>query len=127
MSQIAAALGTRAIGRARECRVSAPRRRRRKRSPRRTRPHRSIRSRRRSQQLATTLKIVIEPVAMEQPWLSINASIAKGFNDEQLAQLKPLANNITVLNLAGTDVTDKGLEASPPCRIFSGCASSARR
>jgi uncharacterized membrane protein/YHS domain-containing protein len=62
-------------------------------------------------QLATSLKIVIEPVAMDQPWLSINASIAKGFGDEQLAQLKPLANNIAVLNLAGTDVTDKGLEA----------------
>ena len=59
--------------------------------------------------LTKELGIVIEPVAMEQPWLAINASIAKSFNDEQLAQLKPLARNIQVLNLAGTDVTDAGL------------------
>lgn len=60
-------------------------------------------------QLSRELNIVIEPVAMEQPWLAINASIAKPFGDEQLAQLKPLALNIQALNLAGTDVTDAGV------------------
>ena len=66
--------------------------------------------------LSKELGIVIEPVAMDQPWLAINASIAKSFNDDQLAQLKPLARNIQVLNVAGTEVTDAGLgtiEAMP--------------
>ncbi|HEV2293695.1 MAG TPA: c-type cytochrome domain-containing protein [Tepidisphaeraceae bacterium] len=60
------------------------------------------------ERLTKELNIVIEPVAMDLPWLAINASIRKPFGDEQLAQLEPLARNIQVLNLAGTDVTDAG-------------------
>lgn len=61
--------------------------------------------------LAQALNILIEPVAMEQPWIAINASTAKPFGDEQLAQLNPLALNIQALNLAGTGVTDAGIAA----------------
>jgi uncharacterized membrane protein/YHS domain-containing protein len=59
--------------------------------------------------LTQSLNAVIEPIAIDQPWLAINASTVNGFGDEQLAQLKPLARNVSVLNLAGTDVTDAGL------------------
>ncbi|MGB7159930.1 MAG: c-type cytochrome domain-containing protein, partial [Tepidisphaeraceae bacterium] len=61
--------------------------------------------------LTTSLGIVIEPVAIEQPWLAINAAPAKAFGDAELTQLKPLALNIAVLNIAGTKVTDEGLAA----------------
>ena len=54
---------------------------------------------------------LIQPVAIDQPWLVINASVARTFGDHELAALIPIGKNITVLNLAGTKITDTGLTA----------------
>jgi mono/diheme cytochrome c family protein/YHS domain-containing protein len=60
-------------------------------------------------QLNDKLGLVIEPVVADQPWLACNASRARVFGDAELAQLAPLAANVTSLNLSGTGVTDAGL------------------
>jgi YHS domain-containing protein len=52
---------------------------------------------------------VITRVAPDQPWLSVNAAVARSFGDAELAKLGPLARNITWLNLAFTKVSDTGL------------------
>jgi uncharacterized membrane protein len=53
--------------------------------------------------------VVISLVAVDQPWLIVNAAINRDFGDAELAQLSPLATNIVDLNLAGTHTTDAGL------------------
>ena len=59
--------------------------------------------------LSPQLGIVFTPVAVDQPWVIVNAAINHSFSDSQLAQLAPLSPNIVDLNLAGTRITDAGL------------------
>jgi uncharacterized membrane protein len=59
--------------------------------------------------LSTKLGIVFTPLAVDQPWVIVNAAINHSFSDSQLAQLAPLSPNIVDLNLAGTHVSDAGL------------------
>jgi uncharacterized membrane protein len=54
---------------------------------------------------------LIQPVAVDQPWVSINAAVARSFGNAELEALIPLGNNIKILDLAGTKVTDAGLTA----------------
>jgi uncharacterized membrane protein/mono/diheme cytochrome c family protein len=59
--------------------------------------------------LSSELGIVIEPQAVDQPWLAVNASVSRKFGDNELAELAALSRNIAALNLAGTKVTDNGI------------------
>ncbi len=60
-------------------------------------------------QLQSDLGIGIDPLAADQPLLvARNASLRRTFGDADLAKLVPIANNIYMLNLAGTKVTDAG-------------------
>jgi hypothetical protein len=52
---------------------------------------------------------VVMRVSADSPWLSCNAAVARGFGDDQLRQLAPLADNIQTLDLARTNVTDAGM------------------
>lgn len=62
--------------------------------------------------LAEEMGVVISPLAENEPWLLVNAGVAKGdFGDAQLAQLTALGPNLRWLDLAGTAVTDAGLAA----------------
>jgi hypothetical protein len=60
---------------------------------------------------ATRTSALIQPIAVDQPWISVNAAVARSFGDAELSSLAPLGNNISILNLAGTKVTDTGLSA----------------
>jgi uncharacterized membrane protein len=59
--------------------------------------------------LTQSIGVIVAPVSGDAPWLSCNASLSRTFGDAQLAQLAPLARNITSLDLAGTHVTDAGM------------------
>jgi len=62
--------------------------------------------------LAEEMGVVISPLAENEPWLLVNAGLAKAdFGDAQLAQLTVLGPNVRWLDLAGTAVTDAGLAA----------------
>ncbi len=61
--------------------------------------------------LADQLGIVITALSAKDAWLQCNAAVAgSGFTDADLAKLAPLAANLRWLDLAGTKVTDQGLE-----------------
>lgn len=65
-----------------------------------------------SAQLAGKLGILIRPMSPEGPWIDVNARFAgKGFGDNQLAALAPIAPAVVWLDLGGTSVTDAGLAA----------------
>lgn len=54
--------------------------------------------------------VVVTRIAPNQPWLNVNAAPAgRSYGDAELAQIAPLARNITWLSLGGTQVTDAGL------------------
>jgi len=59
--------------------------------------------------LTQELGVVIVPCGADQPWLAVNAGVARTFGDRELARLAPLGVNVQTLNLAGTKVTDGGL------------------
>jgi uncharacterized membrane protein len=59
--------------------------------------------------LAEQFHIVVTPVAVDQPWIIVNASLSRSFGDKELAAMSPLQANIVDLNLAGTHITDAGM------------------
>jgi hypothetical protein len=59
--------------------------------------------------LVQQLHLVITPVAVDQPWIIVNASLSRSFGDKELAALSPLTANVVDLNLAGTHITDAGM------------------
>jgi uncharacterized membrane protein len=59
--------------------------------------------------LVVQLHIVVTPVAVDQPWIIVNASLSRTFGDKELAAIEPLQANIVDLNLAGTRVTNTGM------------------
>lgn len=61
-------------------------------------------------QLTQDLKIIATPLGLNDPFLSINASLAPAFDDAQLAKLASVAANVRQLNLAGTKITDQALD-----------------
>ena len=62
-------------------------------------------------QLGDALEIALGPLSRDEPWLQCNAGIAgTNFTDAELARLDPLASNLRWLDLAGTAVSDTGLE-----------------
>ena len=64
-----------------------------------------------AEQLADELGISITALSPDEPWLQCNASLAgTNFGDTELAKLTPLAANLRWLDLAGTRLTDAGLE-----------------
>ncbi len=52
---------------------------------------------------------VVAFVVADEPWVATNAAVARSFGDTELAALRSLGANLTILNLAGTNVTDAGL------------------
>jgi len=57
------------------------------------------------------------PIAQDTPELRFSAlNVAKEFKDDQLAVLKPAADQILWMDLARTQVTDKGLAALAPMK-----------
>jgi uncharacterized membrane protein/YHS domain-containing protein len=62
-------------------------------------------------QLAAQTGVVIVPLSQDQPWVSVNASVARSFGDADLATLAPIAANIQSLDLASTKITNAGLAA----------------
>jgi YHS domain-containing protein len=64
-----------------------------------------------AEDLAEELGISITALSPNESWLQCNASLAgTNFGDADLARLAPLAANLRWLDLAGTRVTDAGLE-----------------
>jgi hypothetical protein len=62
-------------------------------------------------QLADQLSVAITPLGAKESWLQCNASIAgTNFGDAELAKLSPIGANMRWLDIAGTAVTDAGLQ-----------------
>jgi hypothetical protein len=52
---------------------------------------------------------LIRPVSMETGFIEVSSINMSSLNDEMIASLKPLVNNILWIQLSGEQVTDKGL------------------
>jgi len=52
---------------------------------------------------------LIRPVSMETGFIEVSSINMSSLNDEMIASLKPLVNNILWIRLSGEQVTDKGL------------------
>jgi uncharacterized membrane protein len=59
--------------------------------------------------LCSQLGIVVTPVAVDQPWIIVNASLSRSFGDKELSSLSQLNPNVIDLNLSGAHITDAGL------------------
>jgi uncharacterized membrane protein len=60
-------------------------------------------------ELSANLGIVVTPVAVDQPWVIVNAAVSRSFGDAELAAMSPLDANVVDLDLASTHITDAGL------------------
>jgi YHS domain-containing protein/uncharacterized membrane protein len=59
---------------------------------------------------ARELGVALSPLAQNEPWLQLNASLAgTNFTDDALARLAPASPNLRWLDLSGTAITDAGL------------------